>query len=141
MVVKLLTIALAMIAAPVGAQDYDVWRACSINNVNMCTATGCSRRKPMISIYIGYHSDGTGRRAVYLRCATGFVSCDRYDPVVRRLGEFVTFSLPERSVFSKLGPDDQLVDVAAVRDTVFIARGRCVEAAPPARSEWRSEQN
>lgn len=138
---KLLAIALGMIAAPVGAEEFDVWRACSINSVNMCAATGCTTRKPMISIYIGYHSESTGRRAVYLRCATGLRSCDRYDPVVRRLGEFVIFSLPERSVFSKLGPDNQLVDVAAVRDIVFIARGRCVEAAPPPRSEWRSEQN
>jgi len=130
-----------MIALPVRAQDYDVWRACSISSVNMCTPTGCSSREPTISIYIGFHSDGAGRRAVYLRCATAFVRCDRYDPVVRRLGEFVIFSLPERSVFSKLGTDNKLVDVAAVRDTVFVARGRCVEAAPPARSQWRSGQD
>jgi len=137
----LLATALGVIALPVHAQDYDVWRACSIASVNMCTPTGCSGRKPTISIYIGYHSDAAGQRAVYLRCAVGFVSCDRYDPVVRRLGEYLIFSLPERSVFSKLATDNRLIDVAAAKDVVFVARGRCVKAALPSRSQWRSGQD
>jgi|SRR6476469_9935987 len=135
---RLLTVALGMIALPVHAEDNDVWRACSITSVNMCTPIGCSGRKPTISIYIGFHSDAIVQRAVYLRCAVAFARCDRYDPVVRRIGEFLIFSLPERSLFSKLATDNQLIDVAAVRDTVFVARGRCVEAAPPPRSQWRS---
>jgi hypothetical protein len=61
--------------------------------------------------------------------------------VVRRIGEFLVFSLPERSLFSKLATDNQLIDVAAVKDTVFVARGRCVKAAPPSRSQWRSGQD
>jgi len=138
MKVRSLLIALGMVASAVRAQDYDVWRACSISSVNMCTATGCSSRKPTISIYIGYHSDATGQRAVYLRCAVGFANCDRYDPVVRHIGKFVIFSLPERSVFSKLSTDNRLVDVAATNDVVFVARGFCVESAPPGRSQWRS---
>jgi len=122
-----------LVASAANSQADNVWRACSIENVVMCTPTGCARRQPEIAIYIGYHSSAGNRRAVYLRCAVGFRNCDRYDPEVRRLGTFVVFSLPERSVFSKLDDHDRLLDVAAVKDTVFISRGRCVEAAPPVR--------
>jgi len=138
---ELLATALGLAAAPLGAQQNDVWRACSIDKVVMCTAESCTARQPAISIYIGYHNDSAVERAVYLRCAVRFVSCDRYDPVVHRVGAFLVFSLPEHSVFSKLGADNHIIDVAGVKDAVFISRGRCAEAAPPSTLQWRSHRN
>lgn len=135
---RLFATILVLTAAPAEAQENDVWRACSIDNVVMCTPAGCSTRRPTISIYIGYHSDHGIEHAVYLRCKVAFVSCDRYDPVVHRAGSFVIFSLPEHSAFSKLQADNRLTDVAAVQDTVFISRGQCALAAPPLSSSWRS---
>lgn len=130
--------ALALTAAPALAQDSDVWRACSIDSVQVCTPAGCAARRPSISVYIGYHRQTGVERAVYLRCAVGLKSCDRYDPVVRRVGDVMVFSLPEHSLFSRLGNDDRLTDVAGVQDTIFVSRGRCTQAAPPPTSRWRS---
>jgi hypothetical protein len=137
----LLATALVLMSAPALSQEADIWRACSIDSVMMCTPAGCSGRAPGISIYIGYYSRDSVKRALYLRCAVGLVSCDRYDPVVRRNGAFMIFSLPERSVFSKLGTDNSLLDVAGVKESVVISRGRCTEAAPPLSSRWRSRQD
>lgn len=136
-----LATALVVTADPALAQETDVWRACSIDSVQMCTPAGCTARRPSISVYIGYHRQADVERAVYLRCAVGLSSCDRYDPVVRRVGDVVVFSLPEHSLFSRLGKDDRLTDVAGVQDTIFVSRGRCVQAAPPPTSRWRSWRN
>ena len=129
---------LILSTGPATAKDSDVWRACSIDSVQSCTPTGCSPRRPTISVYIGYHQQTGFERAVYLRCAVGLSECDRYYPVVRQVGGFIVFSLPEHSLFSKLDKNDRLVDVAGVQDTIFISRGRCTEAAPPPASRWRS---
>jgi hypothetical protein len=141
MKVHLLATAPFLISAAAVAQENDVWRACSIDSVVICTPAGCSGRRPTISIYIGSYNGAGLVRAVYLRCAVGFVSCDRYNPEVRRDGAFTVFSLPDRSVFSKLGGDNRLLDVAAVKDSVVISRGRCAEAAPPVSSRWRTLEN
>jgi hypothetical protein len=130
--------ALVLTAAPAGAQENDVWRACSIDSVQMCMPAGCAARRPAISVYIGYHRQAGIERAVYLRCAVGLSSCDRYDPVVRHVGDVLVFSLPEHSLFSRLGKDDRLTDVAGVQDAIFVSRGRCIQAAPPPISRWRS---
>lgn len=129
---------LVLAAGSAQAQQSDVWRACSIDRVNACTPAGCAPRRPTISIYIGYHQQTGLERAVYLRCAVGLSNCDRYDPIVRRVGTYMVFSLPEHSLFSKLGDDDRLTDVAGVQDTIFVSRGHCVAAAPPPVSRWRS---
>jgi len=135
---RLLGATLVLTATALPAQENDVWRACSINSVQMCTPARCVSQRPTISIYIGYHQQTGFQRAVYLRCAVGLSSCDRYDPIVRRAGDFIVFSLPEHSLFSKLGKDDRLIDVAGVQDTIFVSRGRCTLAAPPPISRWRS---
>jgi len=128
---------LGCMSAPAIASQDDVWQACTIDTVTMCSATTCARRSPQISIFIGSFANQTARRAVYFRCALRLVNCDRYEALVYRLGDFTVFALPERGVFTKLGPDNRVTDVATIQDTVFISRGRCVTAAPPPSSSWR----
>lgn len=120
------------------APDGGIWSACDIRSVSICAEEGCSPAKPAISIYLSNFMDGGRERAAYYRCAPALTKCDRYNAVVYRTGEFTIFSLPARSLFAKLGPDEKLVDVAAVDDRVYISRGSCRHAAPPAASELRS---
>lgn len=115
-----------------------VWRACTIDRVSICTPAGCAFRKPAVSIYVSSFLDHGAERASYYRCAIGLKNCDRYIPRVQRNGDFLVFTLPQESLFAKLGKDDSLTDVAAVKDTVFISRGRCKPAAPPPDSSLRS---
>src|SRR4051812_34441002 len=107
-------------AASANASQNDVWQACTIDTVTMCSAATCARRSPQISIFIGSYAKQAARRAVYFRCALRLVNCDRYEALVYRLGDFTVFSLPEHGVFTKLGPDNRVTDVATIQDTVFI---------------------
>lgn len=118
--------------------DQDVWKACSVDTVTICTRATCSSRKPDISIYLADRVDVTTEAASYYRCGVGLIHCDRYNALVYRSGEYVIFSLPQRSLFSKLGVDDGLTDVAAVGESVIISRGRCYTAAPPPANLLRS---
>lgn len=115
-----------------------IWSACTIDTVSLCTATGCAVRKPAISIYLTNYMDRGAERAAYYRCAIGLTNCDRHTATVNRTGDFVIFSLPARSVFSKLGPDRRLVDVAAIGENVLVSRGRCTDAAPPSQLRLKS---
>ena len=64
--------------------------------------------------------------------------CDRYTAIVHRTGDFLIFSLPERSVFAKLGSDGRITDVAGQGDSIFVSRGKCTDGAPPPDSSLRS---
>ena len=135
-----LVIGIAALLSLAGAKEPagGVWRACTIDNVTICTPAGCAFRKPAVSIYVSNFLDRGTERASYYRCALGLKNCDRYSPRVQRNGDFLVFTLAQESLFAKLGPDDRLTDVAAVKDTVFISRGRCKPGAPPPESSLRS---
>jgi hypothetical protein len=135
---SLVAAAVLMTAAPVPAADNGVWRACTIDTVTICTPAGCGQRKPTISIFVSDYMDGVSERGAYYRCGLHLARCERYGAVVYRTGDFVVFSLPARSVFAKLGPDNRITDVAAVADSIFISRGRCANRAPPPGSSSRS---
>jgi len=111
---------------------------CDIKSLSVCAAGGCRSAAPAISIYLSDFMDGSSERAAYYRCGPALTNCDRYAAIVHRTGEFTIFSLPARSLFAKLGPGNQVTDVAAVGDTVFVSRGLCEHAAPPPASELRS---
>lgn len=124
--------ALLTLAVPAqAAEDSGIWQACAIESVSVCTPAGCAARKPAISIYLSNYVARGVERAAYYRCAARFTACDKYGAVVRRVGDLAVFSVPEQSVFAKLGANGRVTDVAAVGDTVFISRGRCTNAAPP----------
>lgn len=135
-----LAIAIAALLSSTGAKDNagGIWRACTIGSVSICTPAGCASRKPSISVYVSDFVDHGVERASYYRCAVGFKNCDRYSPRVQRNGDFLVFTLAQESLFAKLGPDDRLTDVAAIKDTVFISRGQCKPGAPPGDSNLRS---
>lgn len=120
------------------AVETGVWKSCSISTVSICTPAGCAWRKPAISIFVADHVEGGVERAAYYRCELRVVRCDRYIPLVHRTGDFVVFSLPSQSVFAKLAPDGRITDVAAVKDTVFVSRGRCTPGAPPRNAPEKS---
>jgi hypothetical protein len=124
--------------AAVPAADSGIFKACTIDTVTICTPAGCGPRKPSISIFVSDYMDGVTERGAYYRCGLHLVRCNRYSAVVYRSGDFITFSLPARSVFAKLGPGNIITDIAAVEDSVFISRGRCANRAPPAGSAERS---
>lgn len=126
-------LAIAALLSSAGARDFDsgVWRACKIDSVSICTPAGCAPRKPTISIYVSDFLDHGVERASYYRCGIGLTNCDRYSPRVQRNGDFLVFTLAQESSFAKLGPDDRLTDVTAVKDTVIVSRGLCEAAAPP----------
>ena len=125
-----------VVAAAAGAAG--IWAACTIDTVSACSQSGCKAVKPAISIYLSDFVDRGVERAAYYRCSTGLTRCDRYRALVNKTGEFSIFSLPERSLFAKLGPDHRVTDVAAMGDTVLISRGRCSERAPPSPRDLQS---
>lgn len=130
--------AVLLAGTPAGAADKGIWKSCSIETFSVCTATGCSRRKPEISIFLSAYLDRGEERGAYYRCGLRLANCDRYSALVYRTGDFVIFSLPDRSVFAKLASDDRVMDVAALSDTLFVSRGRCTSGAPPPDSSLRS---
>jgi hypothetical protein len=65
--------------------------------------------------------------------------CDKYSALAYKTGDFVIFSLPQRSVFAKLASDDSITDVAALGSDVFVSRGKCIPASPPRMSDLRSQ--
>lgn len=115
-----------------------IWKSCAITSVSVCTTAGCRPAKPAISIYLLNFVDGGGERSAYFRCALGLTRCDRYSALVNKTGDFAIFSLPDRSLFAKLGPGERVTDVAAVGDTVFVSRGTCRDSVPPAATQLRS---
>jgi hypothetical protein len=115
-----------------------MWKACSIDSVSVCAPQGCTTSKPTISIFVSNYLDHGVERGVYYRCGLKLAACDRYSALVRRTGDFVVFSLPEHSVFAKVGRDDQITDVVGQADNVVISRGKCASAAPPPESSLRS---
>jgi len=129
---------LASTAAADRAPDGGTWIACEIKSVSICGEGGCRAARPAISIYLSNFLDRGSQRSAYYRCAPGLTQCDRYNAVVHRTGDFTIFSLPSRSVFAKLGPDERVTDVAAMAHTVVISRGECRHAAPPPASELKS---
>jgi hypothetical protein len=115
-----------------------IWAACTIDTVSACSQGGCKAARPTISIYLSDFVDRGVERAAYYRCSTGLTRCDRYSAIVNKTGDFSIFSLPDRSLFAKLGTDMRVTDVAAMGDTVFISRGRCSERAPPSPHDLKS---
>jgi len=128
---SLIAAAVLVMPASLPAAETGVWRACTIEAVTICTPTGCGPRKPTISLFVSDYMDGTTERGAYYRCGLHLAHCDRYSATVYRSGNFVIFSLPQRSAFAKLGPDNRITDVAAVEDSVFISRGKCANRVPP----------
>ena len=104
-----------------------------------CSPAGCSARKPTISIFVSDFVDRGIERAAYYRCGVRLSNCDRYTALAYRTGEFMIFSLPQRSVFAKLGTDDRITDVAALGDDVLVSRGTCATAVPPPAASLRSQ--
>ena len=135
---SVLIAALLATPAPVAAMDAGTWKACTIESVSVCGPEGCAASKPSISIFVSNYVDRGAERGAYYRCRLRLVACDRYRALVYRNGDYTIFSLPERSVFAKLGSDDRIIDVAGPADNVVISRGRCISAAPPPDSSLRS---
>jgi hypothetical protein len=137
---RCLLILSAALAAPLTnpVAGTGIWKACTIDSVAQCAADGCSPRKPAISLFLSDYFDRGVERSAYYRCALQFSKCDRYRTIVYQTGNFVIFSLPERSAFAKLGPDGRVTDVSAAGDVVFVSRGQCVDRAPPQESALRS---
>jgi hypothetical protein len=139
MLKRLFIIAISLAAAPAAGAEPGLWRACTIDTVSVCTQDRCTPRKPAISIFVSNYVDRGTERAAYYRCAPGLTKCDRYRALAYKTGDFVIFSLPERSVFAKLGTDDSITDVAALGSDVFVSRGKCTTAPPPRASDVRSQ--
>lgn len=104
-----------------------------------CSVAGCSARKPTISIYLSDYIDRGTERAAYYRCGVRLSNCDRYPALAYRTGNYLVFSLPQRSVFAKLGTDDRIIDVAALGEDVLVSRGTCTSSAPPPAASLRSQ--
>jgi hypothetical protein len=136
---QLFLAAVSVFAAPATAAEPGIWRACTIDAVSVCTKDGCAPRKPAFSIFVSSYADRGTERAAYYRCALKLTKCDRYSALAYKTGDFVIFSLPQRSVFAKLASDDSITDVAAQGSDVFVSRGRCTVATPPRASELRSQ--
>lgn len=132
-------VAISLLATPAAAAEPGLWRACTIDTVSVCTQGSCVPRKPTISIFVSSYADRGTERAAYYRCALKLTKCDKYSALVYKNGDFVIFSLPQRSVFAKLASDDSITDVAALGSDVFVSRGKCIPASPPRMSDLRSQ--
>ena len=135
----LFLVAIGLAASPSAGAEPGLWRACTIDTVSVCGQDRCSPRTPAISIFVSSYVDRGTERAAYYRCAPKLTKCDRYRALAYKTGNFVIFSLPERSVFAKLGSDDSITDVAAMGSDVFVSRGKCAAAPPPRASDLRSQ--
>lgn len=132
MLLKRLAMIGALVAAgEASASEPNVWRACTIESVTICTPAGCVDGQPKIWVYLASYEDEGLRKAFYYRCGSDKRDCDTYTPIVHRSGAYVTFSLPQNGVVSRLGPNDMVTDVATLMDTVLISRGKCVPEPPP----------
>lgn len=136
---RLLLAAISLAASSAADAEAGLWRACTIDAVSVCSQDRCSPRKPTISIFVSSYVDRGTERAAYYRCAPKLTKCDRYRALAYKTGDFVIFSLPERSVFAKLGSDDRITDVAAMGSDVFVSRGKCAAAPPPRATDLRSQ--
>lgn len=134
-----LACAAILLASPAAAAEPGIWKACRIDTVSVCGVTGCSARKPAISIFVSDYIDRGTERAAYYRCGVRLSNCDRYPALAYRTGDYLVFSLPQRSVFAKLGTDDRITDVAALGDDVLVSRGTCTTAVPPPAAALRSQ--
>jgi hypothetical protein len=136
---RLFVIAIGVLATPAAGAEPGTWRACTIDTVSVCTQDRCTPRKPAISIFVSSYVDRGTQRAAYYRCALKLTKCDRYSALVYKTGDFLIFSLPQRSVFAKLASDDSITDVAALGSDVFVSRGKCIASSPPRMSDLRSQ--
>jgi hypothetical protein len=134
----LIAAALLTAPAPACAMASGIWKACSIDSVSVCAPAGCSTAKPAISIFVSNYVDHGSERSAYYRCGLKLTHCDRYSAIVNRNGDFIVFSLPQHSLFAKLGGDGRITDVAGQADSIFVSRGKCTDAAPPPDSSLRS---
>ncbi len=130
-------VALSLMASPVSAADGGIWQACTIDAVQVCAPAGCASERPAISIFLSSYADGASERSAYYRCALQITNCQRYRADIHRRQDVTIFSVPDRSVFAKLGSDNRITDVAAVGDRVIISRGRCARRAPPPESSLK----
>lgn len=131
LVEKVFAIAAMAGAAQATAADRSIWRGCVIDSVQICTAKGCIAGRPAIWIYVASYQEKGRNEAFYLRCNADKGDCDDLTPIVNQSGSFVDFSLPDRGVISRLGPDDRLTDIATIMDTVVVSHGKCKNEAPP----------
>ena len=118
-------------AAQASAAEPNIWRACTVDSVTVCSPAGCSAGKPSTWLYLASYENEGKREAFYYHCSADQRNCDTYTPVVHRSGAYLNFSLPQNGVISRLGPDDTVTDVATIMDTVLISRGKCLLEPPP----------
>lgn len=113
-----------------GANEPTLTLTCKSTATSICDAAGCHSVAPSITIYVGTFAGEKGsRESYYTRCDPS--GCDSFDPTVASSGAYTLFSLPKRGVMAKVGPGDELVDVASLMDTVYINRATCVSEPPP----------
>ena len=126
---KLLALA-AVFLGLTGANGPTLTLTCKSAATAICDQTGCHSVTPSITVYVGtFLGEKGSRESYYTRCdASG---CDSYVPTVAFSGAYTLFSLPTRGVMAKVGPGDNLVDVASLMDTVYINRATCVSEPPP----------
>jgi hypothetical protein len=126
---KALALATASIGL-MGANEPGLTLTCKSAATSICDQAGCHSVTPSITIYVGTFIGESGvRDSYYTRCdASG---CDTFFPAVAFSGAYTLFSLPKRGVMAKVGPGDELVDVASLMDTVYINRAKCVSEPPP----------
>lgn len=124
-------IAALAVTTQASAAEPNIWRACTVDSVTICTPSGCSPGKPSTWLYLASYEHEGKRETTYYRCNADRSDCDTYEPAVHRSGAYLNFSLPENGVVSRLGPDDTVTDVATIMDTVLISRGKCQLEPPP----------
>jgi hypothetical protein len=139
MLKRLILLSVSLAATPAAGAEPGIWRACTIDTVSVCTKDRCAPSKPAISLFVSSYIDRGTERAAYYRCGLKLTKCDKYSALAYKTGNFVIFSLPQRSVFAKLGSDDSITDVAALGSDVFVSRGKCVASTPPRMSDLRSQ--
>lgn len=121
---KTLAAALALLAAPAGAE----MMGCRWSIKQQCDPDKACRALPNTTWAI---ADADTRH--YQRCDQS--GCDDYSSEVSTAGAFTTFDLVGRGVFMKLGADGAATEVVSLGNSVIISHGRCLPAPAPPRPQ------
>jgi hypothetical protein len=126
---KALILGIASLAL-MGAAEPSVTLTCKSTSATVCDQAQCRTVDPSITVYAGTFVDRNGKRdSYYSRCDDR--GCDSYTPRVAFSGAFVLFALPSHGVMAKVGPSNEITDVATLMQTVYINRATCVSEPPP----------
>jgi hypothetical protein len=111
----------------------NIWRECTFDRAELCTASGCKATKPTLKVYLAdYSDDPKPRGGYYYRCRIDG-GCQIVEPFWVGYGAagYRVWDAREKGALSRLSPDDKITDVVTLEDVVLISRGTCREAPPP----------